>query len=454
MDLQLDLGASTALRLTKTWAGHGAQIVYRIETVGPKVGGEAGGVQATLLGQYVLGADGRIADPADPYHQYAVSGLDVVQAALIVSDPGLKAQAESLLFPAAAVAPSEWVVQAVRDWVAFTRRRERQCAAEVVPTQPLPPPRRYRVIETTYSSLDAAMAGLKTFQSQIKDPVALSAAIRLRLAALPGEGAPDLVLSFAPGAVQAQTSDLVGLRSDWQQFKPGTDILYAAIGAVGEVDPALQIDRLKYFEAVVRPGFVGGTAEVKGSVDTLIPYPQDAIPDDADGVMMLFTWTPPQATPAPTPSPTFSPTPKPTPSPTPSPTPTSAPAPVVIRNALAIVASNVVLAAGSLEAFNVQMRSVVVFRNDVPDPALATFIAGLPGGLMFSRVRMWTAAAIDPGASVRAKAVHDQLVANGHLASAGSTSIQVLTPTVQASLTSAFGTTPLPAIDDLIALEM
>jgi hypothetical protein len=29
-----------------------------------------------------------------------------------------------------------------------------------------------------------------------------------------------------------------------------------------------------------------------------------------------------------------------------------------------------------------------------------------------------------------------------------------LTTAIQASLTSAFGTTPLPAIDDLIALEM
>ena len=83
----------------------------------------------TILGRLRLVPDADIINPSNAFHQYADSGLDMVQAALIVSEPNIQANAESILFPVVALATKELTIEAVLDWVAFVRRREKRCAA-------------------------------------------------------------------------------------------------------------------------------------------------------------------------------------------------------------------------------------------------------------------------------------------------------------------------------------
>ena len=285
LDLRLDAKASTLLRITKNFAGNGAQIAYLLAIVLP--GAPGAPEQVFPLGQYVLGADASLADPNNAYHQYALHGLDMVQAALLISEPELKAQALALLFPAADAGTPELVIQAVRDWVAFTRRRERHCAVEVVPAAP-PAPRRYRVIERSFDSLDLVKSDIANFEQALKDPLVLAKQLQTWMLIQEREEKLRLVLSFAGGTATA-SSDMAAAASDWKSFLPGLVIAYAAVGAVGETDAGLQLDRLRTFETAIS----GSSKEAKGTVvDALIPYPDAAVPDDADGVMLLFTVTP------------------------------------------------------------------------------------------------------------------------------------------------------------------
>jgi hypothetical protein len=96
----------------------------------------------------VLTGDSDVIKLDNHFHQTADDGLDIVQAALLESEPTFKKTAESELFPALAPATVELTIQAVRDWVLFTKRREEVCATEVVPVTP-PSPRTYRVFNMT-----------------------------------------------------------------------------------------------------------------------------------------------------------------------------------------------------------------------------------------------------------------------------------------------------------------
>jgi hypothetical protein len=170
------------------------------------------------LGQFVLGADPAVGDPGNAYHQNAEHGLSIVQAALVVSDPALKTQAESLLFPAQPAAVPELVIQAVRDWVAFVRRRERQCTASA-PPPPVVPPRRYRVIEFTRNSVDEAQKLIANFKAALKEPAVLAQELPLLIERQGGDGV-HLVVTFAGGSTTAQ-SDLAAAESDWKTFQAG-----------------------------------------------------------------------------------------------------------------------------------------------------------------------------------------------------------------------------------------
>jgi hypothetical protein len=281
--LDIDFGAKSGLlfRIAKVIAGNGAQIAYQLALVVPATANAAENVMP--LGQYLLGADPEVGDPANLNHRYAESGLDIVQAALVVSDPALKTQAESLLFPAPATTTPELVIQAVRDWVAFVRRRERQCTAAVAPA-PVVPPRRYRVIEWTAKTVDDAKSTIAQFEQTMKDPVALAQTLQ-KLIETNSRDQVHLVVTFAGGSATAQ-SDLAAAQSDWKTFNPGKDIYYAAAGAAGETDAALQIARIGTFEAAI----AAASKPVKGVVqDAIVPYPIDAVPDDADGVMLFVT---------------------------------------------------------------------------------------------------------------------------------------------------------------------
>lgn len=370
--MDIDFGAKSGMlfRVAKLIAGNGAQIAYQLALVVPATANAAENVMP--LGQYVLGADPEVGDPANLNHQYAENGLAIVQAALIVSDPALKTQAESLLFPALAATTPELVIQAVRDWVAFVRRRECQCTAAVAPP-PVVPARRYRVIEYTAKSVDEAKAGIAKFEQVLKDPAALTETLRSLIESASRDKI-HLVVTFAGGSATAQ-SDLAAAESDWKTFDPGKDIWYAAAGAAGETDAALQIGRIATFRAAI----AANSKEVKGAIeDAIVPYPIDAVPDDADGVM-LFVTVAQQA---------------------------------VVRTALLIHAGM----DGPNHYFQKDAPSAgTKFAGNAPaDSTLHDFIARLTANQPVVGVTLATTrAAPDAGATTRLKAVVDALVAAG-----------------------------------------
>ena len=412
--LDLDLGskAGMLLRIVKTIAGNGVQISYQFAVVVPNAAGLPSSV--VQLGQLVLAADPGVADPVNPYHQYAINGLDLVQAALIVSEPALKTQAESLLFPVLSAATPELVIQAVRDWVAFTRRRERQCTVDVLPPKPLPP-RRYRVIEETFDSAEQANLFITEFEQRMKSPVTLAQALQALLARSQKREEIHLVLRYGGGSAVAQ-SDLVAAEADWKTFGPGGEIRYALIGAVGESDAALQIGRLATFKTAI----AADSKERKGAVeDVLIPYPEAGLPDDADGIMLLVTVRS---------------------------------AAVIVKNDMLIVA--VPSAAATAPYFLTgSPHPTVTFQNEVPQgTALASYIGNLaPDSTMkFSSVTLWsTTSAIDAGAEARVLAVRDALFKAGRVGATAPTSTKVLTGPLRAELANI----PLTGTDDVIAVE-
>jgi hypothetical protein len=236
------------------------------------------------LGRLRLVPDADVVNPSNAFHQYAENGLDIVQAALIVSEPNIERNAESILFPAQPAATKELTINAVRDWVAFTRRREKHCAVAEPPAPP-PPPRRYRVIDITSKTLDEAMTTAEALTARLHDPTAVVATIQALLLRQDRSDTVKLFVTFAGGTANAE-SDLSAAESDWKTFNPGDTIVYAAVGAVGETDAALQLKRVGTFEAAIS-GDSHETPTTKE--DTIIPYPQAAIPANADGIMLFVT---------------------------------------------------------------------------------------------------------------------------------------------------------------------
>src|SRR5262249_10924581 len=118
LDLTLNEDSDLGLRITKTVCESASQVTYHLALLVKQ--------QAFSLRKLVLIADADVINSANAHPQYAVNGLDLVQAALVVSEPAFETNAEALLFPALPAATKELVIRAVCDWVAFTRRRENQ----------------------------------------------------------------------------------------------------------------------------------------------------------------------------------------------------------------------------------------------------------------------------------------------------------------------------------------
>jgi hypothetical protein len=285
-----EAGRSMHLRFLKTMSGPGAPIMYSLLVVTGATLTDtisvlgAANATAVTLGRLRLVPDADIVNPSNAFHQYAESALDIVQAALIVSEPNIEANAESILFPAQAAATRELTIDAVRDWVAFTRRREKHCAA-VEPPPPPAPPRIYRVINLTAETLDAATSAADALAAALHDPAKVVTAIQALLLRQDRGDTVKLFVKFAGGTANAD-SDLANAESDWKTFNPGGTIVYAAIGAVGESDAALQLKRIATFETAIS----GDSHETPATKeDAIIPYPQAAAPANADGIMIFVT---------------------------------------------------------------------------------------------------------------------------------------------------------------------
>src|SRR6185312_5254107 len=92
-----------------------------------------------------------------------------------------------------------------------------------------------------------------------------------------------LVIQFAGNSATA-LSDLSAAESDWRLLNPGDTIQLAAAGAKDETDGALQLSRIRTFESAIS---ADSKEDPAAKEIAILPYPQTAIPADADGVMLL-----------------------------------------------------------------------------------------------------------------------------------------------------------------------
>jgi hypothetical protein len=272
------------------------------------------------------------------------------------------------------------------------------------------------VINHTASNIEEVKADIATFTKLLKDPVNLAKAINSLLAEQDRQQQIKLVVTYAGGSATA-TSDLTAAEADWKSFNPGSSIYYAAIGALGESDINLQLSRLKTFEAAIS----ADSKEVAAATeDAIIPYPQDAVPDDADGIMVFLTLQS-----------------------------------VVTKNELVIVAVRSTAVTHVVPYFSANApHATVTFQNASPQgSALSDLIAGLPAGTKFSAITLWsTTSTIDSGAGARMQSVLAALVSAGRIDANAPTNSQILPENLKAQLTAA--NISLTGIDDVIALEI
>jgi hypothetical protein len=231
-----------------------------------------------------LTADSDAVNSSNRYHKYAEYALDIVQASLLVSEPDFKTNAEASLFTVAPPSATEFIIQAVRDWVLFTKRREEQCSQEAVPA-PLPP-RRYRVFNWTVENMDEALSSvMRSLQSIWHNPDPTEQFKNV----LEAIGIQDpLIITFpggSPSISQTSPSDTLGA---WDSFNPGAGIYYAAAGAVGETDAGLQMSRIQSFEDVIVRGSTEDASN-PAQKDAIIPFPPSIVPDGVEGIMIFIT---------------------------------------------------------------------------------------------------------------------------------------------------------------------
>jgi hypothetical protein len=274
-------GGTFGIRLTRTAFIGGARIAYTLALV-PIVKGRAG--TAIPAGRIRLLADSDIVNATNSFHRYAEAGLDIVQAALIVSEPQIKKKADAVLFPPSTQATTELEIQAVRDWVAFVKRREKQCALDVAPAPALPS-RRYRVLNINAENMDEAKSVMSELESVLANQTKLASWLGMMLKEHTDE--TPLIVTFDGGAATVETST-AAIESDWRTFHPGSTIFFAAAGAVGETDTSLQLQRVKTVESAIS---VDSQESATAKEVAIVPYPTAAVPSDADGIMLFVTIT-------------------------------------------------------------------------------------------------------------------------------------------------------------------
>src|SRR5262249_13412459 len=121
--------------------------------------------------ELTLTGDSDVINPGNANHQSAEHGLDLAQALIVDMEPTFKETAEEQLFPQGAAATTEPTIQAVRDWVLFTKRREETCALEQ-PPPPVKPPRTYRVLNNTVTQ-DEVETEVQSLRALVSNAVGL-----------------------------------------------------------------------------------------------------------------------------------------------------------------------------------------------------------------------------------------------------------------------------------------
>jgi hypothetical protein len=281
VDLMLPGSTQAFLRLRRARITSGTSELYEILLPAPPAPPPAN--PFVNLARLALTADAGVLQPQNPNHALAEDGLILVQAPVIETESTFRSAAEAWLFPALPPATSELTIQALRDWVLFTRRREEQCGVGVLPPPP-PPPRTYRIFNILAENPDAAQSQAQQLAQVFADPARLTVLIQGQLRIQKSQGR-DFIVTFAGDSAQP-LFDLAAADADWKLFQPGDKIFFAAAGERADNDVALQLSRIRTFETAISADSTEDPSAIRFPI---VPLPDAAVPPDADGIMFFLT---------------------------------------------------------------------------------------------------------------------------------------------------------------------
>jgi len=281
VDLMLPGSAQAFLRLRRARITSGTSELYEILLPAPATPPPANPFLG--LARLALTADASVLQPQNPNHALAEDGLILVQAAVIETESTFRSTAEAWLFPALPTATSELIIQALRDWVLFTRRREEQCGFGVPPPPP-PPPRTYRIFNILAENPDAGQSQAQQLVQVFADPTRLAVFVQEQLGKQKSAGR-DFIVTFAGDSAQP-LFDLAAAEADWKLFQPGDKIFFAAAGERADNDAALQLSRIRTFETAISADSTEDPSAIRFPI---VPLPDAAVAPDADGIMFFLT---------------------------------------------------------------------------------------------------------------------------------------------------------------------
>lgn len=208
-------------------------------------------------------------------HRQALDALDIFAA--VLGDVNFVAANSRLLFPPPPALTDEIVIRAISDWVLFHRRRDKQCSA-IIETPEVKPPQSYRVFNITVPSEKRA----KVIAKQLEEQDGLAT----RLKDL-SNSPIDLVIKFEGDSAQPRFNIAV-VEKEWSRLKPkpGKTIAYVFFGAKGDNNQTLQTNRLRQFESAISQDSKENESTI---LKPLAPVPEQALPSDADGIMLFIT---------------------------------------------------------------------------------------------------------------------------------------------------------------------
>lgn len=208
-------------------------------------------------------------------HIQALDTLDIVAAAL--RDVTFAAAKARLLFPPPPPLIDDIVVRGTLDWVLFHRRRDKQCSTDVE-TPPLKPPQSYHVYNITVLSLGDAESFVRSFEME-----GFANFIK-------AWDDHNLVIKFVGDSAQP-LFDFPVAASEWGLLNPGNMnpgklIGFVFYGARDNDNVALQTNRLRQFESAISEHSMENEST---TLRPLVPFPAEALPPDADGIMLFIT---------------------------------------------------------------------------------------------------------------------------------------------------------------------
>ncbi|WP_224242779.1 hypothetical protein [Hyalangium gracile] len=221
-----------------------------------------------------LDASTAVLTDTDPYHQKAVSALELIQS-VPSTEATFRQVAQALLFPEPEADPSGLTVQAVHDWVLFHRRRTKQCAVVEETPQALPP-LRYRVY-SIHASTEAQANG---YTEDLKSGVYSNIQRALT-------SAGSMFVEFEGGTAKPRF-DATTTAESWKLLSPGSLIHLAAAGSKSDDSQAIQVSRIKKVEEAIQPH---SKVDSSSQLLSLVPLPEVLKPTNADGLMIIITRT-------------------------------------------------------------------------------------------------------------------------------------------------------------------